>query len=328
MVTLKPYLEAMRKKQECADVAPLPGPWPEFATALVDSVSRYVLDGEPYGDIREDLRLLSENLRAADRPPASSEAFDRSVQEFRRRCEDASQAQCSDLRRMLASMNEALIILASGSDRSLDALRQMEMTLGHAATLNDISSLKSRVNDVIRLVSQETVRLREEAPRAIAEMSNAITAAKNTFHAGTAEYPDRERAVTAMTEAMKDIAGGAVAVFVLQRLPAITVRYGKDTARELVHDLIRDRIHPLAPDSQAFAWSEDTALLVVPAGATSDSLKNQIRTKPEIPFEHRFVAGGRLATLKGSLRASVLAIRQPVSQTVCEVDTFARSAAR
>ena len=328
MVTLKPYLEAMRKKQECPAAAAIPGPWPEFATALVDSVSRYVLDGDSYRDIRDDLRLLSESLRAAGQPPSSSEAFDRSVQEFRRRCEDASQAQCSDLRRMLASMNEALIILASGSDRSLDALRQMEMTLEHAATLNDISSLKSKVNDVIRLVSQETVRQRDEYPLAIAEMNNTITAARTAFHAAQAEYPDRERAVTAMTNTVKEAAGSMVAAFVLQRLPAITVRYGKDTARELVHNLIRDRIHPLAPEAQAFAWSEDTALLVVAAGATSASLKDQIRAKPEIPFEHRFVAGGRLATLKGSLRASVLVIRQPVSQTVCEIDIFARSAAR
>jgi hypothetical protein len=328
MVSLKPYLEAMSKKQECADAAALPGPWPEFATALVDSVSRYVLDGDPYRDIRDDLRLLSNDLRVADQPPASSDTFDRTVQEFRRRCEDASQAQCSDMRRMLASMNEALIILASGSDRSLDALRQMEMTLEHTATLNDISSLKSKVNDVIRLVSQETVRQREESPRAIAGMNSVITAARTTFHAAPAEYPDRERAVTAMADTLKESAGSMVAAFVLQRLPAITVRYGKDTARELVHNLIRDRIHPLAPAAQAFAWSDETALLVVPGGATSGSLKDQICGKPEIPFEHRFVAGGRLATLKGSLRVSVLAIRQPVSQTVCEIDTFARSAAR
>ncbi|HEX6773312.1 MAG TPA: hypothetical protein VF126_14880, partial [Acidobacteriaceae bacterium] len=170
----------MRKKSEPADEAvplpptppssPLRAPWPEFATALVDSVTRHVLDGEPYHDIRDDLRLLAESIRSADQPPSSSEAFDRSVREFRRRCDDASQTQCSDMRRMLSSMNEALIILAAGSDRSLDALRQMEMTLGLAATLNDISSLKSKVTDVIRLVSQETVRLRDESPRAISEM--------------------------------------------------------------------------------------------------------------------------------------------------------------
>ena len=118
MVTLKPYLEAMRKKSERADAAPVPppappsppspvaAPWPEFATALVDSVTRHVLDGEPYRDIRDDLRLLSESIRSTDRPPSSIEAFDRSVQEFRRRCDDASHAQCSDMRRMLSSMNE------------------------------------------------------------------------------------------------------------------------------------------------------------------------------------------------------------------------------
>jgi hypothetical protein len=327
MVTLKPYLDAIGRKSKRADAAPLPGQWPEFATALVDSVSRYVLDGEPYRDIREDLRLLSESLRSAGQPPASSEAFDRSIQEFRRRFEDASQAQCSDMRRMLASMNEALIILAAGSDRTLGALRQMEMTLEHAATLNDISSLKSKVNEVIRLVAQETAQ-RDDSSRAIAEMHNQITAAQNTFHVAPREYPDRESAVVAMTEGVHEKDGGAVAVFVLQRLPAIVARYGKDTARELLHTMIRDRIHPLAPETQAFAWSDDTALLVLPAGTTSGILQDQIRSRSEIPFEHRFVSGGRLATLKGSLRATVLSVRQPVSQTVCDIDLFARSAAK
>jgi hypothetical protein len=333
VVTLKPYLDAMRKKTECADAAPPPtpppaSPWPEFTTALVDSVSRYVLDAEPYRDIREDLRLLSENLRAAEQPPLSSEEFDRSIQEFRRRSEDASKARCSDMRRMLSGMNEALIILAAGSDRSLDALRQMEMTLELAATLNDISSLKSKVNDVIRLVAHETARLRDESPSAISEMQNQITGAQKTLHTGPAEYPDREHAVTAMTEGMQRNAGGFVGVFVLQRLSAIAVRYGKDTARELLHNLVRDRIHPLAPDAQAFAWSEDTALLVVPSGTTASNLKDQIRANPEIPFEHRFVCGGRLATLKGNLHAKVLAIHPPVSQTVCDIDIVARSAAK
>jgi hypothetical protein len=327
MVTLKPYLDAMRKTSGRANPAPLPAPWPEFATALVDAVSRYVLEGEPYRDIRDDLRLLSESLRAADGPPSSSESFDRSVQEFRRRREDAAQAQCSDMRRILASMNEALIILAAGSDRSLDALRQMEMTLEHAATLNDISSLKSKVNEVIRLVSQETVRLRDEAPRAITEMNKQIEAAKDTFHVAPPEYPDRERAVAVMTEVASE-RPGAMAVFVLQRLHAIVMRYGKEATSELLRNLIHDLIQPFAPDAQAFAWSDDTALLFIPGATSFASLEQEIRSQPEIPFQHRFISGGRLVTLKGSFCGTVLPVRQPVSQTVCDIDLFARSAAK
>ena len=332
MVTLKPYLEALRKKSDRADEAPLPPPsplpalWPEFATALVDSVTRHVLGGEPYRDIRDDLRLLSETIQNADQPPSSSEVFDRSVQEFRRRCDDTSHAQCSDMRRMLSSMNEALIMLAAGSDRSLDALRQMEMTLELAATLNDISSLKSKVSDVIRLVSQETIRLRDESPRAISEMNKHITAARDAFQVSP-EYPDRERAVATMRETASG-RPGAVVVFVLQRLHAIVMRYGKETARELLHSLIHGHIQPFAPDARAFVWSDDTALLFV-AGVTSfANLKQEIRSKAEVPFEHRFVSGGRLVSLKGSLRATVFALREPVSETVCDIDLFARSAAK
>jgi len=339
VVTLKPYLDAMRRKNQPEEAAssdpapapelerePVPGPWPEFATALVDSVSRNVLDGEPYRDIREDLRLLSDSIRSAGQPPSSSEAFERSVREFRRRSEDAAQAQCSDMRRILAAMNEALIVLAAGSDRSLDALRQMEMTLELAATLHDISSLKSKVNEVIRLVSQETVRLRDESPRAISEMNKQISAAQDALHA-TPEYPDRERAVAAMTAGAGE-QPAAVAVFVLQRYPAIVIRYGKEAAKALLHSLIHDRIQPLAPNAQAFAWSQDTAVLFIPRGNDFARVNQEIRSKAEISFDHRFVSGGRLATMKGSLRSTVLPLREPVSQTVCDIDLFTRSGAK
>lgn len=325
MVTLKPYLDAMRRKSEGsperAAAAPLPGPWPEFATALVDSVSRHVLDGEPYRDIREDLRLLSESLRSAHQPPSSSTAFDRSIQEFRRRSEDASQTQLNDMRRMLTDMNDALILLAAGSDRTINALRQMELALVQVLTLKDISSLKSKVNEVIRLISQESALERDVSSRAISAMHNQITASKKALQTAPAEYPGREPAVIAMSAASRENIDVAIAVFVLRRLPEIIASCGQDAAGELLHNLIRDSIQPLAPEAQAFAWSADTALLVGPA-----NLKQEFQSKAEVPFERRFVSGGRLVTLKGSFRATVLSLRQPVSQTVCNIDRFVRSA--
>jgi hypothetical protein len=121
---------------------------------------------------------------------------------------------------------------------------------------------------------------------------------------------------------------GAVVVFVLQRLHAIVMRYGKENARELLRTLIHDHIQPFAPDAQAFAWSDDTALLLLPGVTSFATLNQEIRSKAEVSFEHRFVAGGRLVSLKGSLRATVLAVREPVSETVCDIDLFARSAAK
>jgi hypothetical protein len=321
MVTLKRYLEGMGKSERAAASHPAQ-PWPAFTTALVDSVSRHVLAGEPYGDIREDLRLLSENLAQSGEPPLSSAAFDRSFEEFQRRSEDASQAQCRDMRRMLASMNEALLMLAAGSDRTVGALRQMESTLEHAATLNDIWSLKSRVTEVIRLVSQETVRQREESARAISDLHEQIAAAKVAFQPASGEFQDREHAAAAIANAASADSPALAGIFVLQRIRAISVRYGKETATELLHQLIRERIQPLAPDAQIFVWSDDAAIMVISGHCDPTALNEHLRATVEVPFEHRIVSGGRIATLKASVRSAVVPLQQPIDRINREIDRF------
>jgi hypothetical protein len=321
MVTLKRYLDGIGKSERAAASRPAQ-PWPAFTTSLVDSVSRNVLVGEPYGDIREDLRVLSENLSHSSEPPSSSADFDRNFEEFHRRSEDASESQCRDMRRMLGTMNEALLMLASGSERTVGALKQMESTLEHAVTLKDIWSLRSRVTEVIKLVSQETVRQHEESARAISNLHEKITAAKVVFQPASAEFQDREHAVGAIESAAGTDSPAFAGVFVLQRIRAIVMRYGRETATELLHQLIRERIQPLAPDAQTFVWSEDAAILLISGHSDSSRLNQHIRANVEVPFEHRIVSGGRIAMLKASVRSLMLPVEQPIDRVCQEIDRF------
>jgi hypothetical protein len=308
MVTLKRYLDSIGKSERPAGSRPAQ-PWPAFATALVDSVSRHVLSGEPFSDIREDLRLLSEGFSRSSEPSWPGAAFDRSFEEFHRRSEDASEAQCRDMRRMLATMNEALLMLASGSDRSVGAL-------------NDVRSLKSRVTEVIKLVSQETVRQKKESARAISDLHEQITAAKVAFQPASPEFQDREHAAAALAKAAGANSTALAGIFVLQRIPAILMRYGNGTAIELLHQLIRERIQPLTPEAQTFVWSDDAAILVISGHSDPAGLNERIRATVEVPFEHRIVAAGRIATLKASVRSVVLPLQQPADRIRQQIDRF------
>ncbi len=325
MITLRRYLDAVNRPQRRGEpvesVRDAP-PWPEFTAAIVDCVSRYVLDGEPYGDIREDLRILNETIRSAAQPPDPAAGFERPIEEFRRRANEASRNQFREMTRMLATMNEALLLLAAGSDRTVGALKQMETTLEHASKLNDISSLKSKVNEVVAAISRETVREREDSARAISTLQQQISAARSTFSSIGAEFADREHAIGVFRQALAPGARPSMAcVFVLQRIRAIVARYGKEAAVELLHELIRARIQPLAPESASFLWSEDSAVLLIENPDLS-VLKDQIRAQVEPPFEHRLVAGGRLVTLNASVRSVLLPIHDSPEFMAAEIDRF------
>jgi hypothetical protein len=219
-------------------------------------------------------------------------------------------------------MNEALLMLASGSERTVGALKQMESTLEHAVTLKDIWSLRSRVTEVIKLVSQETVRQHEESARAISNLHEQITAAKVAFQPASAEFQDREHAVGAIESAAGTDSPAFAGVFVLQRIRAIVMRYGRETATELLHQLIHERIQPLAPDAQTFVWSEDAAILLISGHSDSSRLNQHIRANIEVPFEHRIVSGGRIAMLKASVRSLMLPVEQPIDRVCQEIDRF------
>lgn len=323
MITLKRYLDSVTKSHRAAEPSGSAPQWPQFTAALVDCVSRHVLYGEPYNDIREDLRLLNERIREAGQPPAGAAEFERSFEEFRRRTDESARNQFREMHRMLATMNEALLSLAAGSDRTVGALKQMETTLEHAAKLNDISSLKLKVNEVVAAISREAVREREESTRAISDLQKHIVAARNTFSAVAGEFADREHALAAFTESLSPGKPPALAgVFVLQRLRAIVARYGKDAATELLHGLIRARIRPLAPDSAAFLWSEEAAVLIIENPPEAAHLRDHIRLKVEAPFEHRLVAGGRVATLNAGVRSVLLPIQNSPEFMAAEIDRF------
>ncbi|MGH7488904.1 MAG: hypothetical protein ACREMY_25375, partial [bacterium] len=204
---------------------------------------------------------------------------------------------------MLTMLNEALLLLASGSERTVGRLKRLEVSLDRAGTIQEITTLKSKLAEVVIFLREESERERVESIASLSSMDEQLREVRESAAWLRLDLPGREEAVAALQSPAE---GVAAAVFVLDRLRLIATRYGEEAARDLVQELVSKCIKPLAPESKPYRWSADAILLLIPHAPDLNAVNAKIAREADGTFEHKVFAGARVATLKVNLRWVVM----------------------
>ncbi|HLJ16728.1 MAG TPA: hypothetical protein VKV15_19690 [Bryobacteraceae bacterium] len=310
MVTLNEYLYGRWRKGDPSDPPQPATAWPDFAASVVTSVAGHVLEGDSHADLRQELEALKEALRCNPNPidlSQSANGFDGFMREFRTRFDKACRSQGHDMYKMLAMLNEALLLLASGSERTVGRLKQLEVSLERTATIHDITTLKSKLAEIVQFVREESRRERQESQAAVSTLDDEIRVARETITWLKLDLPDRDEAMAAMQTL--SATGGRnpfAAVFVLDRLPAIAERYGDEATGDLVQELVHKRIRPLATGSPPYRWSANAILLLIPHAPDITQINERIAREASDSFEYKIFVGARIATLRIHFRWVVM----------------------
>lgn len=322
MLTLSEYLYARGRKAQSTEPAPAVPPEPdpetvslEFAASLIAGVSRHVMAPPEHADLREKLSQASGALPKTRNQRESGAVFDAALREFQTRAEKTSKGQQQDMYKMLTMLNEALMLLASGSERTVSILKQLEVSLERAATIQDVTTLRSKLSEVVRFLREESRKEREQSEASVTSMDQQLREVRESITWLRLDLPGREEALAALqavaaenVTAAGDGRNPLAAVFVLDRLRAITARYGEDTVRDLVQELVSKHIRPLASESQPFRWSDDAVLLLMPQSPGVEEVNAKITRDADRPFEHKIFAGARVATLRVNMRWVVMPV--------------------
>jgi hypothetical protein len=70
-----------------------------------------------------------------------------------------------EMQHIVGMLNQALMVLAGGSERSLSRLKNIQTSLEKASYLQDILALKSSLSDTMQFVREETIREQQPAAR-------------------------------------------------------------------------------------------------------------------------------------------------------------------
>jgi GGDEF domain-containing protein len=324
MLTLGEYLNARRRNAPpAAEPAPGPDPaWLEFASSLVHSINSHALAPDEHSDLRQRLLALSSSLSGAANLSQPANSFDETMREFQERFEKSARSQSQDMYKMLTMLNEALLLLASGSERTVGVLKQLEHSLDRASTIQEMTTLKSKLGEVVVFLREESKREREESVASLCAMDEQLREVRESATWLRLDLPGREEAAAALENPGESV---AAAVFVLDRLRLIATRYGEEAAGDLVQELVNKRIKPLAAESKPFRWSADAILLLIPQAADLSAVNAKIAREADTTFEHKVFAGARVATLKINLRWVVMRV---AAGSAADIDRFIEGAAR
>jgi hypothetical protein len=334
MVTLKKYLYAPWQAS-----APGEGSnhqaWVSLVLEMMGAVEQQVLNAPSDRDLREALKAVRgtfEQGSEEDELFRAADDFSTLLKRYRERVTHAARAQSNDIYRILAMVNEALLLLAAGSTRTVGRLKQLEHSLERATSLNDIAALKSKLSEILTAVRDDVRREREESRQERETMDQQMQHLRQEARCLTSDLPGREEA-TAMVEQIlqsADPQGGSefcFVVFVLGRLREIVRRYGDSAANDLVRELVHRRLKFPDLDVSAFRWSPEAVLIGLRWTEGLERLNAFIEPLAPSQFEHRLFLGARAAVLRIGIHWVALPAMGGAAELIYQIDGFARGKA-
>jgi hypothetical protein len=329
LLSLEKYLYDPRRRSEAsAQTASVSSDF-ELSNRLMSSVGRSIFMGEALADLCDELEGLRAGL-AADLQEQKilgiADRVDNLLQIFQKRLRQADQERSAEFKNVLDILNEAFAHLNSGNEKSDARLKHLETSLNSAAKMNDLQSLKSHLSKTLEYVREEAKRDVSEAQGTIDLLSVQIRQAHKATSRFSVQLPGRAEAIADMTATLKDQEAAAtlhLALFAADSVRALRVRHGDEVANNLLWDLARKGIQPLAADGKVFGWSPHELLLTWHHADTAEPARD-IPARLKSPFEHRAFVGTRTATFNVILRSIVMPARGSVDELVWALDRFSK----
>jgi GGDEF domain-containing protein len=157
------------------------------------------------------------------------------LEEYNRRASRGLKAYSQELKVVLTMMGETISFLGASGQTGVEKLHAIEKTLAQTADATDVRLLRDKLSDCLKMVRNESVRMRSESQQHLDSLKSGI--ARTTEHLQSIDkYPpviDVTTGLPARRTAEQSIAGRlaqgsdfAIALFMVDRLPSINARFG------------------------------------------------------------------------------------------------------
>ena len=274
-----------------------------FTLGLLENISRYVLTGDGFEELRRQLDETREALIHAESRDAISGAEStvaRILAEYRGDSQQAAMAQAVEIQHIFALLNHALIVMSDGRDRSVSRLSEIQNQLERTSKLRDIVAMKSALADTVKFVEREASEARKVVTEELARLETEVGAAREFVANTRSELAGRAEGIAKIREALQNVGPGQ-AVYVLayqcSHLSAITQRYGAHVTEEMTFRVIRERLQPVAATAPVYRWTPSGLIGVFVRQRGLAALEAEVGELNRGPVVHRVARGNRTAVL-------------------------------
>ena len=235
---------------------------------LLAGISRYTIDGreDELAAFRETLLRLSAEIREQSLTADIEKTVATSLEHLRaynERFSTINTGKIGELKSVMRTMTETITFLSESRHRSVHQLQFVEREMEQAAQLDDIRLLRVKLNSCLEMVREETVRLQTELKdpsEAIgAQKSRPVVEVESAPRFGSMDQvtglPSRRSAEQAISAAVSGPQDFVIALFVVNRLPGINARYGREIGDEVMLRVSNHFAQHLASSTLLYRWS-------------------------------------------------------------------------
>lgn len=280
-----------------------------YIQALLTGLSIHALEEDPnqLRDFRDQIASITDSLDTQssdeDLLVATGKAL-RILGEYNQSVAETRKKQADEFRLMLVMMTGTLAFLTASSETSVGQLHTIERKLQRAATLEDARQLRAQIADCLTVVRSESARIQSESTARLkslqAEVERVSSLAKmGLFDSSTdpvTGLPARGQAEQAIAARMAAGQEQVLAVFIVDRLAAINLRFGRATGDDILR-LVAQQLAKRLSGATLFRWSGPAILAILEIATTPEAAENQAKLAGAMSLEKSVEAQSRSVLL-------------------------------
>ena len=228
---------------------------------------RETLSSEFDTKVRKLVHLLEEQPQAQDVTDIAIAAF-RLFEEHTCHANGYFREQGTQMQSMLAMLTATVAEISANSDESVARLQAVEQQIERASSLDDIRTLKLRLETCLTMVKQAATQQRNAAQATVAQLHENIRRGSSKIAAAPAVAGDTADTEPAISEYLIS--------FKLQRAEQIRARFGEAAIEQLLTSVEAALKIAEQPQDRLVRWKRDSLLMLVSSPEAAQDVRQRI----------------------------------------------------
>jgi GGDEF domain-containing protein len=240
------------------------------------------------------------------------------MDEFNRRSSTFLKARTREMQGMLGMMSDTIAFLASSSTVGVERLQSIEKNLETAADIDDVRLSRLKLSECLTSLRNESFRLRDDSRKRIQILQEGLDRAASELNAASGTSAQGNAPVNGAVRRVLDPATGLqtrsaaemaiaakivdgkdelVALFLVDRLPALNSRFGRKVGDEILLLVAQHLGQHLPETSPPFRWSGPAFVALANKGDAAPTTERQIKHVASMRLEKNIDTAGRTVML-------------------------------
>ncbi|MFN0102409.1 MAG: diguanylate cyclase domain-containing protein [Bryobacteraceae bacterium] len=311
------------------------------ATSLiVEGIAAHAISGDEYDrhsfqeSIRRSGLILAAYGMDADKSMAAAGEVVQALAAYRQAVERRTRSRSLELQAIICMLTASLSRGFQGSEEAVAGIRGVERMLMGASELEDIHSLKIKLEECLSAVRDEGTR-HEENTIQFKESVKAAEHATELHEAPTShDEPEidavtglrgRTCALSAMAAAFDSRSARVVVPIAVERVQAIKLRFGEDAASQLLFLAAETLKQMLRAEDELFFWNGGCLLGILRRQEHAELVRREVARVMSTRIELSLTVGKQMVLVPVSLAWTILNSKDCVDQEALlqQVWTFA-----